>query len=296
VGTTIDAVAVARPHGVRRRADARLLADQAARDGLRQAGLDARDIDLLVYAGIYHDRLLGEPALAALIQQDIGANPEDPHPGHHGTFSFDVANGGCGMLDALLVADGFLAAGTAHHVLVVASDSHPGRRWAHRFPYLPTGAALVCSHTDGPGGLRGFRFAHAPGPGGADGGSRATVALDHGRNRLHISGHACGPGEAALAAQATGDLLAALGTAIADVDVVVANPLQPAFLDSLVDALGAPADRVVTAPGEALVHTAGLAVALGEARRQDRLTPGATALLVSAGAGPTAGVALLTVP
>ncbi len=35
---------------------------------------------------------IAEPALAAIIQQDIGANPEDPHADTHGTFSFDISN------------------------------------------------------------------------------------------------------------------------------------------------------------------------------------------------------------
>ena len=74
----------------------------------RTAGRDADDIDLLVNAGIYRDRNLGEPALAAMIQEDIGANPEDPHAGAHGTFSFDIANGTCGVLTALQIVDGFL--------------------------------------------------------------------------------------------------------------------------------------------------------------------------------------------
>ena len=45
----------------------------------RGAGRDAHDVDLLINAGIYRDRNLGEPAFAAMIQEDIGANPEDPH-------------------------------------------------------------------------------------------------------------------------------------------------------------------------------------------------------------------------
>jgi 3-oxoacyl-[acyl-carrier-protein] synthase III len=50
----------------------------------------------------------GEPAIAALIQEDIGANPEDPHDDAHGTFSFDIANGTFGVLIALQIVDGFL--------------------------------------------------------------------------------------------------------------------------------------------------------------------------------------------
>jgi 3-oxoacyl-[acyl-carrier-protein] synthase III len=64
-------------------------------------GHDPDEFDLLVNAGMYRDRNLGEPALAALIQDDIGANTEDPHAEAHGTFSFDVANGACGVLTAL---------------------------------------------------------------------------------------------------------------------------------------------------------------------------------------------------
>jgi 3-oxoacyl-[acyl-carrier-protein] synthase-3 len=92
------------------------------------------DIGLLLNAGLYRERILGEPALAALLQADVGANPEDPHGAGHGTFSFDVANGACGPLTALHIADGFLRAGTVEHALVVASDVDPGRGLAPTVP------------------------------------------------------------------------------------------------------------------------------------------------------------------
>jgi hypothetical protein len=46
-----------------------------------RCGLDAEKVDVLVNAGLYHDRNLGEPALAPLIQDDLGANRDDPHAG-----------------------------------------------------------------------------------------------------------------------------------------------------------------------------------------------------------------------
>ncbi len=107
MGTVIDRVDVAHARW-RDRHSALHLAVTAATDCLRRAGCDAHELDLVVNAGIYRDRNLGEPALAALIQDDIGANPEDPHTGGHGTFSFDVANGACGVLTALQIVDGFL--------------------------------------------------------------------------------------------------------------------------------------------------------------------------------------------
>ena len=51
------------------------LADTAARSCLDRAHRTADELDLLINAGVYHDRILSEPAFAALIQEDIGANP-----------------------------------------------------------------------------------------------------------------------------------------------------------------------------------------------------------------------------
>ena len=151
MGTVIDRLAVTEG-GWRTPHSALQLAVAAAKAAsTRPAGAD--DIDLLVNAGIYRDRNLGEPALAALIQEDIGANPEDPHDGAHGTFSFDVANGTCGVLTALQIVDGFLRSHTIDRALVVASDADPGHGMSEHFPFSPAGAAMLCDWTDDDYGL-----------------------------------------------------------------------------------------------------------------------------------------------
>jgi 3-oxoacyl-[acyl-carrier-protein] synthase-3 len=299
VATVIDSVGVVRG-GARRRHSAHALADAAARDALDRAGLAATDIDLLVNAGLYHDGNLGEPALAALIQEDIGANPEDPHAGGHGTFSFDVANGSCGMLTGLQVVDGFLRAGTIRHALVVASDANPGHRLAPGFPFPAAGAAIVCGWRPGADGLQGFRFGSPPDGDSDDGGVRgvgdglrATVARAGGRNRLTIEED---PGFARSAGTWAGEvadkLLADHGLTPADIDVVAANPLVPEFQEALATRLGVSSDRLSCRSDGVAVHTAGLAVAL-EAARPGGDADGRTLLLVSGGAGLMAGAALL---
>jgi 3-oxoacyl-[acyl-carrier-protein] synthase-3 len=300
MATVVESVAAVEARG-RRRRSALKLTDAAAEAALERAGLAAGGVDLLINAGLYHDRILGEPALAALIQEDIGANPEDPHPGGHGTFSFDVANGSCGMLTGMQIADGFLRAGTVRHALVVASDADPGRRLAPGFPYAPAAAAVVCGWREGPAGIAAFRFA---GPGGAAGGVgddggdpaggfRATVAFERGRNTLAIEQE---PGfdaaAGALAGEVATALLAEAGVDAGDLDLIVANPLTTGFLDALAAALGVPPARVGTALEGRRVHTAGLGLALDAANPGGRLD-GRTALLVSAGAGPVAGAALV---
>ena len=88
------------------------LADDAARTCLDRADRTAEELDLLINAGVYHDRILSEPAFASLIQEDIGANLAQRAPGAgHGTFSFDVYNGACGLLTGIHLVDGMLASG-----------------------------------------------------------------------------------------------------------------------------------------------------------------------------------------
>ena len=290
MGTTVDGLAVVSHHRGRRGALG--LTDAAARTALDGAGLTPDDVDLLINVGIYHDRLLGEPALAALIQEDIGAHPEDPHDGDHGTFSFDVANGACGLLTGLRVAHGFLAAGTIRHALVVAGDANPGRRLTRHFPFAAAGAALACGWADGPAGVSAFAFAHRP----AEHLFRAQAGFVRGHNRLLVEEL---PGFSESAGAWAGEIAARAlreqGLRPEDVDVVIANPLDARFLRALREAAGLSADQVVAAERARPIHTAGLAVAWDEARRRGRLPAGATALLVSAGAGLTAGAAVLRV-
>src|SRR6266511_1636477 len=278
MGTTIEAVAVASGRWPTRRS-ARKLADDAIRASVARAGVSAGDIDLLLNAGLYRDRILAEPALAALIQADVGANPEDPHPGRHGTFSFDVANGACGPLTALHIADGFLRAGTIQHALVVASDTNPGRGLAPRFPFAASGAAAVCRWDDQAGGLLGFRWEMSS----PEDGDLLRISQDP----------AFGDQAAAWAGKAAASLLADHGVAPGDIDLVVPSPLTATFLDALPAHLGVPGDRLVTVPGADRVHTAGLLVALAAAHEQGRYDDARRVLLVSAGAGIVAGAALL---
>jgi len=102
MGTRIEeAVAQAGPGHGWRKVTARRLADAAARTCLARAGKEASDVDMLINAGVYREDSMGEPALATLIQEDIGANLGHPGSIGHGTFSFDAANGITGVLNAI---------------------------------------------------------------------------------------------------------------------------------------------------------------------------------------------------
>lgn len=289
MATTIDATAVVAGHRLHH--DGLKLADEAVRDALAAAGAEPADVDLLVNAGLFHGRVLSEPALAALIQQDVGANPEDPHGTGHGTFSFDVANGSAGVLSALELVDGFLRAGTIRRAVVVASDANPGHRMARDFPYDPVGAALVCGWDETDRGVAGFRWmTDAGAPVRRD----AVVRLEDGRNHLVIREDEAFVTEAArCAAKVAGELLAEHGVRPDDVAAVAAAPFDVAFIDELASHLGVPAARIVR-PGPApRFHTAGLVAAIRDVAARPTVDGGEWILLVAAGAGISAGGALI---
>src|SRR3984885_17482 len=74
------------------------LADAAARLCLERAERTAGELDLLINAGVFHDRILSEPAFASLIQEDIGANLGHPSGAGRGKASFDAYKGAWGVL------------------------------------------------------------------------------------------------------------------------------------------------------------------------------------------------------
>ncbi|UXA08371.1 3-oxoacyl-ACP synthase [Mycobacterium sp. SMC-2] len=291
MGTVIDQVDVAAPRW-RHRHSALHLAVNAAKSCLQRAGCDAADLDLIVNAGIYRDRNMGEPALAALIQDDIGANPEDPHPGGHGTFSFDVANGTCGVLTALQIVDGFLRARSIRRALILASDADPGHGLSEHFPFSASGAAVLCGWSDDDYGLGRVSWVNTD---GADAEAlTATVGFADSRNVLRFTESAdLDDRLAAAAADAARACVDAHGLVPSDVDMVIAAPARAGFSSALGDRLKVPAAQIIVADDERM-HTAALAAAFGG--QVGRLRPGARALLVAAGAGVTAGAALYCQP
>ncbi len=290
MGTIIDRLDVTEG-GWRTRHSALRLAVASARTCLQRAGRDPDDVDLLINAGIYRDRNLAEPALAALIQEDVGANPEDPHRDGHGTFSFDVANGACGVLTALQIVDGFLRSHTIDCALVVASDADPGRGRSEHFPFSSAGAALLCDWSDDDCGLGRVHWVNLPDDGEN---FRATVGLQDSRNVLRFGESAAMDEQfAGAGAEVARRCLREASLDLTDIDVIVAAPPRAGYRAALAACLGVPVERIAVAADQRM-HTAALVAALREG--VDQLAPGGRVLLIAAGAGITAGAALYRTP
>jgi 3-oxoacyl-[acyl-carrier-protein] synthase-3 len=114
--------------------------------------VDPGQLGLLINTGVHRDRHMVEPAMSSFIQQRIGANEE--YDGTHSTFSFDLTNGGCGMLTGVMVADGFIRSGLTPYGMVVAGDAEPVLGLSDGYDITPSAAAiLLAAGGDGEGFL-----------------------------------------------------------------------------------------------------------------------------------------------
>jgi 3-oxoacyl-[acyl-carrier-protein] synthase-3 len=286
MGTIIEAVATATADG-----GAVALADAAARSCLERAQRTADDVELLINAGIYLDRNISEPAIAALIQEDIGANPEPQAGAGQGTLSFDVRNGACGLLTGIHLVDGMLASGTVGLGMVVATDADPEPGVSEGFGFAALGGAVLLRADDARPGFTAFRFATFP-----EFAELFQSAVDwrengrDGHNVLSVEIADAYAGRALECAESTARELAADARLdFGDVDLLVATASVPGFAGELGRRLELDGERVASLPeGVAAAHTAALAAAL-ESRR---LAAVHTALFVSAGAGLTVVAAL----
>ena len=293
MGTIIEATATAtadRPPGALK------LADAAARSCLERANRSADEVDLLINAGVYEDKSISEPAIASLIQEDIGANPAQQNGVGQGTFSFDVRNGACGLLTGIHLVDGMLASGTVELGMVVASDMDPDPGVSEGFVFPAVGGAILLRADDSRPGFSSFEFETFPefadlfqsymhwqedAPGGE---------IPHGGNVLTVEIAESYATRAIDCAESTArQLSAANGLDLSQLDLLVATASVPGFADGLAKRLGVSLDRVAS-PADDLAgaHTAAPAVAL----ESMRLEGGRTALFVSAGAGITVVAAL----
>lgn len=299
MGTCIEAVATAHGHGWKLGRGALHLTDVAAKTCLDRAGDRAAQIDLLINAGLYRHGNVAEPALAAIVQEDIGANPGTKIvPDRHGTFAFDILNGGCGVLTAAMILDGFVGHGSARHGMIVAGDADPSPSTSKHFPFAPAAGAMLLAHTDDASGFQKIELRTF-----AEHASLFEVQLTwkpregllrRGRNVIEVF-------EAPSFAQQATDLAIGVAAAFldrsrlrsADIDLLITSQYPPSFPRALAHGLDIPLARLPDVPRAlSSTHTAGPIAALEAAFLSGELQAAHRTLVVTVGAGITVGVAL----
>jgi 3-oxoacyl-[acyl-carrier-protein] synthase III len=265
----------------------------AARQALDQAGVAAKDIDLIVVATVTPDMFL--PSTGVLIADALGA-PD--------AAAYDLSAGCTGFMYAVAQAYGMLAGGLAQRALVVGGDVLSKiLDWSDRGTAVlfGDGAGAVVLERVGKGGFLGFELG-ADGSGGPQlylpaGGSRAPATAESVAERRHfvqMNGREVFKFATRVLVASAEAVLAECGRTIEDVDVYVPHQANVRIIEYATQKLGIPDDRVVIDVDRYGNTSSGsIPLALADAKADGRLAAGRLVLMTGMGAGLTWGSGLI---
>lgn len=159
MGAQIKMVSVARPRIAFHHVNSIRLSARAASQCLNDAQIDPCTIGLLVNTGIYRYKNTGEPSIAALIQKRIAScNHTNNDPVKSGsTFSFDINNGGCGLLTGIEIIHSAIINEEINYGMVVTGDSEPFHGLSENFNIHSAAAAIILAKSENSKGFSMFR-------------------------------------------------------------------------------------------------------------------------------------------
>lgn len=263
------------------------LALHASRHALEAAGVDAKDIDLIIVGTSTPDMVF--PSTACILQNKLGVK---------GGPAFDVQAVCSGFIYALTLADSLIRSGTAKKALVVGAEVFSRiLDFKDRTTCVLFGdgaGAVVLEASDTPGILS--TDIHADGqyvdilcvPGHVSGGQVMGDPL------LRMDGQAVFKLAVSVLDEAARAVLAKAGKTAAEVDWLIPHQANIRIMQSTARKLKLPLDKVVvTVDQHGNTSAASIPLALDTAVRSGRVKPGQTLLLEAVGGGFTWGAVLL---
>ena len=261
---------------------------EAARNALAAAGVDAKDIDLIIVATSTPDMVF--PSTAAILQHKLGIA---------GCPAFDLQAVCSGFVYALTVADAMIRTGTASKALVIGAEVFSRiLDFKDRTTCVLFGdgaGAVVLEASDTPGVLSSD--IHADGkhvgilcvPGHVSGGDVLGDPL------LKMDGQAVFKLAVGVLEDAARAALAKAGKTEADIDWLVPHQANIRIMQSTAKRLKLPMSKVVvTVDQHGNTSAASIPLALDSAVRSGQVKKGETLMLEGVGGGFTWGAVLLT--
>jgi 3-oxoacyl-[acyl-carrier-protein] synthase-3 len=259
----------------------------ACRDALAQAGVDAKDIDLIIVATVTPDMMF--PSTGAILADALGAT---------NAAAYDLSAGCTGFMYALAQAYGMVAGGLSKRALVVGGDLlSKVLDWGDRSTLVlfGDGAGAVVLEPVADQGFIGFEL-------GADGSGGGSLWLPGSGSRhfddpekyVKMNGREVFKFATRILVQSAEDLLAKCGMTIQDVDLYIPHQANVRIIDHATRKLGVPSERVViNVDRYGNTSSGSIPLALADAAADGRLRPGQLVLMTGMGAGLTWGSALM---
>ena len=260
---------------------------EAARRALQAAGLQAKDIDLIIVATSTPDMVF--PSTACILQDKLGAN---------GCPAFDVQAVCSGFIYALSIADAMIKTGAAKKALVIGAEVFSRiLDFKDRTTCVLFGdgaGAVVLEASDTPGILASDL--HADGkhvgilcvPGHVSGGNVLGAPL------LQMDGPAVFKLAVGVLDEAARAVLAKAGKTAADIDWLIPHQANIRIMQSSAKKLKLSMDKVVvTVDQHGNTSAASIPLALDAAVRSGKVKAGELLLLEAVGGGFSWGAVLL---
>ncbi len=248
---------------------------QAAID---RAGLTGDDIDMVVLATTTPDKQC--PATASTVQDTLGVSGG----------AFDVQAACSGFVYGLAIADGLIATG-AEHVLVIGTDtlSHI-TDWNDRgtaILFADGSGSMVLSATQGAGNILATSL-------DSDGSLEKLLYAEHHGGNLVMNGREVFRKAVMVMVSTSKDAMAKAGVTIDDISLVVPHQANLRIIETACKRLQVPMDKVALC----LDHTgntssASIPLAFVEAEAAGRIEPGELVLMTGFGAGMSSASAVL---
>ena len=264
------------------------LAAKAALAAMENAGVTAREIDLIIVATVTPDKFL--PSTACFVQRKIGAAK---------AACFDVSAACSGFLYAVEIAQQFIISHTYDTILVIGADKLSSiTDWADRNTCVLFGdgaGAVVLRHRGGGHGVISTFMAADGGlsdllyiPGG---GSQVPIAKDNADQRLNCikmdEKETC-KHAVTLMLDAANNALTAANLSSDDLACIIPHQANLRIIEAVASRMKVPMDRfMINLDRYGNTSAAAVAIALDEANRSGRMRVGDFVLLLVFGGGLT---------
>lgn len=264
-----------------------MLATEAARRALADAGIEASEVDLIIVATSTPDFVF--PSTACLVQANIG---------NKGAAAFDVQAVCSGFVYGLTTADSFIRARRARCALVIGAEVFSSiLDWNDRATCVLFGdgaGAVVLKASDSPGIMAAELHADGSQMNILCAAGNVAFGQVTGDPFLRMDGQAVFKQAVTVLDRSARSVTEEAGVTLSDVDWLIPHQANLRILNFLAKKLDIPLEKVViTVDKHANTSAASVPLAFDVARRDGRIKDGQLVLMQGVGGGFTWGSVLI---